>query len=71
MALRPLYKLYVSGGWVRRSTRLVTAKTSLICKFPSLLNLPPTHLGWLVSFFSLSLPSVYGGWFVNQCLLHL
>ena len=49
--------------WVQRSTRLWVAKTSLVCKFRCLLNLPPTNLEWSASFFHLSLPSVFGGQF--------
>ena len=52
-----------SGGYVRRSTCLVLPKTSLICKFPCLLNLPPTNLEGAASFLGLSLPSMYGGYF--------
>ena len=32
---------------------------NLLCKFPCLLNLPPANLDWSVSFFGLSLSSVY------------
>lgn len=35
------------GGWMWRSTDLATPKTSLVCKFLCLSNLPPTILDWL------------------------
>lgn len=34
-------------------------KSSLICKFPCLLKLPPSDLEWSISFFDLSFPSTY------------
>lgn len=37
--------------------------TSLICRFPCLLNLLPTNVKWSASFFPLSLLSVYGDQF--------
>ena len=63
--LRPLYTLLNSGGQGWRA-HLVATKFSLVCKFPCLLNLPRTNLEWSASFFSLSLPSMYGGRFMNQ-----
>ena len=41
---------------------------SLVSKFPCILKLPPTNLEWSASFFGLSLPSMYGGQFLNQQL---
>lgn len=38
-------------------------KTTLGCKFPCLLNSPPTNLEWATSFLGLFLPSVYGDQF--------
>lgn len=61
--LRVLYKLLSFGRQVQRSTVFVPLKTSLVYKFPCLLNLPPTNLEWTASFLSLSLPSLYGGQF--------
>lgn len=46
--LRLLYKLLRYSGWVRRLV-LWLPETSLICKFPYLLNLPPTNLEWSAS----------------------
>lgn len=41
-------------------------RASLVNKFLCLFNLPPTNLKWPVSFFTLSLPSVYQAQFGNQ-----
>ena len=58
--LRPLYRLLrflqvVSEIYLSCWLSL----TSLICKFLTLLKLPPTNLKWSTSFCILSLPSVY------------
>ena len=57
---------------------LQNAKTSLVCKFPCLFNLPHTNLEWPASSFSLSLPSMYMDTSLqinysihSHCLLHL
>lgn len=55
--LRLLYKRL--RFWRAESTRFVALKTSLLQKFPCLLNLPLTNLAWSASFFELSLPSVH------------
>ena len=55
-----------SGGNVWRCTCLAPPKTSLICKFSCLLNLPPTNLEvgrYQTSFFGLSLSSMERGCF--------
>lgn len=45
--LRPLHKL-LRGWWVGEgSIHLAVRKTSLVCKFPCFLILPPTNLEWL------------------------
>lgn len=41
---------------LQRSTHLEVPKTSLVCMFSCLLNLPPTSPGWVACFFGLSLP---------------
>lgn len=41
-------------------------QTSLVSKFPYLLNLPPNSLEWAASFWDLSFPSVYRNQFMNQ-----
>lgn len=61
--LRCLCKLLRFWGWVQKSTHLWSLKTSLVHKFPCSLKLPPTDLEWSSSFFSPSLPFVYGGQF--------
>lgn len=62
--LGPLYRLLRFGGQVQQSIHLTAApKQALYISFLCLLKLPPTNLEWPVSFFSLSLPSVYGSWF--------
>lgn len=48
------------------STHLAATKTSIVCKSPCLLNLPPTNLEWSVCFFHLSLLSGFGPQFMNQ-----
>ena len=50
---------------MRRSAHIVAPRTSLVSKFPCLLNLPPTNLEQSASFCGLSLPSVYRGQFQN------
>ena len=60
--LRPPYKplrFWQAGAYSFSSCG--HPRTSLICKFPCLLNLPPTNLEWSASFFGLSLPYAYRG----------
>ena len=65
--LRPLYNFLRFAGWVCRCTRLAASPdTSLLSKFPCLLNLTPTNLEWPASFFGHSLPSSMG----NSLRLH-
>lgn len=63
-ASRWIYKILM--GVFRDLLILWLSRTSLIRKFLCLLKLPLTNLKWSTSFFSLSLPSTYGGQFVNQ-----
>lgn len=49
--LKPHYRL-LRLWQMGRSTHLQPPKTSLVCTFPCLLNLPPINLEWLASFFS-------------------
>ena len=63
-ASRWIYKIIV--GVFRDLLIIWLPRTSLIRKFLCLLKLPPTNLKWSASFFSLSLPSMYGGQFANQ-----
>lgn len=53
---RSLYKIL--AGRYRDLFVLPSPKTSLTCKLPCLLKLPPTSLAWPTSFFDLSLPSM-------------
>ena len=46
-------------GRFRDFLTLQLPKTSLLCTFPCLLNLPPINLGWSSSFSDLFLPSMY------------
>ena len=56
----PGYKLFkMLLERYRNLLLLPMPKTSLVGKFPSLINLPPTKLEWPASFCSLSLPSAY------------
>lgn len=55
------FKILVGG--LRHLYFLQLPKTSLLCKFPCLLKLPPTNLEWSGSFFILSLISTYRGQF--------
>ena len=56
----PVYKLFKTLlERCRNLLLLPMPKTSLVGKFPSLINLPPTKLEWPSSFCSLSLPSAY------------
>ena len=63
--LRPLCKLRDSDSWCGDLLTLQLPKISPVCKFPSLIKLPPTMIKWSASFASLSLPSLYGGQFAN------
>ena len=58
-----MWTFKILEGRLQNSIHLLVPKTNLIWKFPCLLNLLPTNLEWLASFFHLSLPSVYGGQF--------
>ena len=64
--LNPVIYALRFNGWVWNFTHLSMPKTGLICKLPWVLNLPSTHIEWLLLSLVSTCPLCMGSQFVNQ-----